>query len=318
MENSSMLGKPLIGLDTSGLNRLAKASDSQPLAAGLRVGYRVCLNGLSVDELWATEELELRDKFLGFCRHISPEGIICLAHAGLIIQNMVAVFAHDPNAFDWKRVDVRLRVYEDAIARYEDYVTDEELSAQQRRFARETNKVFEDWFRKLRPELQAIYQRSGHKPHSYADVLKYSQEEGGVFWGFARELYRCAQEWNANPDGPDRSEGAARLPEPDHETIKRFLDACPPFRCVVLSFILTWYDRSLRGTHATPRFDAGRVDQFMAAYLPYVPQFITNDESQQTCLQEIANICGLTTQVRLYDDFYSGFMVVGATALETV
>jgi hypothetical protein len=56
----------------------------------------------------------------------------------------------------------------------------------------------------------------------------------------------------------------------------------------------------------------------MAAYLPYVPQFITNDESQQTCLQEIANICGLTTQVRLYDDFYSGFMVVGATALGTV
>jgi hypothetical protein len=309
-----MSEKPIIVFDTSGLNRLAKDSDSQPLVAALRVGYRVCLTAMSVDELLAAKKIEDRRVFFDYCRRISPEGIICLAPAGLIIQKMVAVFVHNPSAFNWKKVTICLKAYEDAIARYEDIIADEELSAEQRKFAKKTTDTFEDWFRNLRPELQAIYQNAGHEPHSYADVLKYSQEEGKVFWGFAKELYRCAQEWNAAPDGPNRSEGAARMPEPDDETIKRFVEACPPFRCVVLAFVLTWYDRSVRGTHAQPRFEAGRVDQYMAAYLPYFPQFITNDRPQQRCLQEISDVCGLGTQVRLYDDFCNGFVVVGNVA----
>lgn len=307
-----MSEKPIIVFDTSGLNRLAKDSDSKPLVAGLRVGYRVCLTAMSVDELLATKKIEDRRRFFDYCRQISPEGVICLAPAGLIIQKMVAVFSHNP-AFDWEKVTVCLKAYEDAIARYEDIVTDEKLSEEQRNFAKKTTDIFEDWFRNLRPELQAIYRNAGHEPHAYADVLKYSQEEGKVFWGFAKELYRSAQEWNAAPDGPNRSEEAERMPEPDDETIKRFVEACPPFRCVVLAFVLTWYDRSVRGTHAQPRFEADRVDQYMAAYLPYFPQFITNDEPQQRCLREISAVCGLGTQVCLYDDFYNGF-VVGAVA----
>jgi len=52
----------------------------------------------------------------------------------------------------------------------------------------------------------------------------------------------------------------------------------------------------------------------MSAYLPYFPQFITDDPNQQSSLQEIATVCGLNTQVRLYDDFYTGFMVMGKSA----
>lgn len=136
---------------------------------------------------------------------------------------------------------------------------------------------------------------------------------GGIVWGFAKELYRTAQEWNASFDSadgpdPDRKE-SERIPIPDDDTIKRFLNACPPFRCVVLAFILVWYDRSVRGDGAQPRFEAKNIDHFMSAYLPYFPQFITDDEDQYKSLQEIANVCGLNTQVRLYDDFYDGFTV---------
>jgi hypothetical protein len=80
----------------------------------------------------------------------------------------------------------------------------------------------------------------------------------------------------------------------------------------VLAFILTWYDRCLRKIHDGPKFKAGRVDQFMAVYLPYCHQFVTNDKDQQKCLQEIAKLCGLKTQVRLYAEFYGSFMVLAS------
>jgi hypothetical protein len=268
-----------------------------------------------MDELLATPELKDRTKFFDYCRKISPDGIICLASAGLIIQKMITIFSRDANSFDWTQVPVGLKAYEDAIARFEDIVEDEELSAEQRSFAEKTNTAFEEWFSKLRPELQEIYKKAGRKPHGYADVLRLAQEEGGIFWGFAKELYRTAQEWNFSPDGPDpEREGPARMSAPGDDTIKKFVSSCPPFRCVVLAFILTWYDRSVREADTGPRFKAGRVDQFMSAYLPYFPQFITNDGPQRKCLQEVAYVCSLNTQVRLYDDFYNGFLVMGKSA----
>jgi hypothetical protein len=313
-----MSGKPIIVFDTSGLNRLAKDADSQPLVAGLRAGYRVCLTAMSIDELLATPEVEDRTKFFDYCRRISPDGIVCLASAGLIIQKMVATFSGNPDAFDWTQVTICLKAYEKAIARYEDIVTDEVLSEEQRNFAKKVKKTFEAWFRNLKPELRAIYEKANAKPHPYAEVMKLSQEDGGVFWGFAKELYRTAQEWNTVGDSldvpdPDRKE-SERIPVPDDETIKRFVDACPPFRCVGFGFILMWYHRSLRGDGAEPRFEAGNIDHFMAAYLPYFPQFITDDENQHKSLHEIASVCGLTTQVRMYGDFYNGFMVMGKSA----
>jgi hypothetical protein len=53
----------------------------------------------------------------------------------------------------------------------------------------------------------------------------------------------------------------------------------------------------------------------MSGYLPYFPQFITNDGPQQRCLQEVASVSGLGTHVRPYDDFYQEFMVIGASTI---
>lgn len=302
-------------LDTSAVNKLAKEPDAQPLIAGLRCGYDVGLTAMSVDELLAPSKAEYRSKFFACCRQISRE-VVCLMPAGLLVQQMVASYVLNPTGFDWTRVNIRLKIYEDAIKRDEEIVTDEALSAEQRDFAEKTDETFESWFTDLRPKLQEIYEKAKQRPHAYEDVVRLSQEPGGVLWGFAKELYRSAQEWNAVPAGldPERKE-SERMPGPDDETVKEFVNACPPFRAVVLAFILTWYDRCLREVHNDPKFKAGRVDQFMAVYLPYCHQFITNDKDQQKCLQEIANLCGLKTRVRLYDDFYGGFMVLGTSAI---
>ena len=95
---------------------------------------------MSVDELLATPKVEDRTKFFDYCRRISPDGIICLASAGLIIQKMVATFSRNPDAFDWMHVTICLKAYEDAIARYEEIVTDEKLSEEQRNFAKKVKK----------------------------------------------------------------------------------------------------------------------------------------------------------------------------------
>jgi len=307
--------KPIIVFDTSALNKLAKEADALPLAAGLRAGYRVCLTAMSVDELLASKSVQEKAEFFQQCRKISPDGIVCLMPTGMLLRQMVASYSQQPDRFDWRKINVRIKEYEDALSRFEDFLLDEKLAEEQRGFAKQTSATFEKWFRNLRPQLQTIYRVAGEQPHAYHDVLKYSLEDGGVFWGFAKELYRVAQEWRASPDGPSRPEGIERISLPDDETIKTFVNSCPPFRCVVTAFILTWYDRSVRGTHAQPRFEAGRVDQFMSAYLPYFPQFITHDEPQQRCLQEVVRACGLSTQVRPYEDFYNGFMVFGTSVI---
>lgn len=298
--------------DTSGINRLAKDSDSEPLIAALGCGYNVGLTAMSVDELLAPRNVEYRKRFVHCCLQISQE-VVCLMQAGLLIQTMIANYSRNPDAFNWTLVNVRLKFYEDALIHGEEIFTDEELSAEQRKFAEERSATFEDWFTKLRPKLQKIYEDAGEKPHAYTEVLRLSQDEGGIIWGFAKELYRGAQEWNIAPDGPvpNRNE-SERIPAPDDEIVKRFVNACPPFRAVVIAFMLTWYDRCLRENHAVPKFKAGCVDQYMAVYLPYCHQFITNDQDQQKCLQEVASICGLNTQVSLYDNFYKGFMVLAS------
>jgi hypothetical protein len=82
--------KPIIVFDTSGLNRLAKDADSQPLVAGLRAGYRVCLTAMSVDELLATPKLEDRIKFFEYCRRISPDGMYDGFYSGFMVMGKSA------------------------------------------------------------------------------------------------------------------------------------------------------------------------------------------------------------------------------------
>lgn len=297
--------------DTSGVNKLAKEPLAQPLIAGLKIGYDVGLTAMSVDELLGPSKVEYRKKFFQCCRQISRE-VVCLMPSGFLIQQMIAAYSRDPRIFDWTRVNARLKDYENAIMRDEDIITDELLSAEQRNFAKKTSDTFEEWFTNLRPKLQEIYEKAKQKPHAYADVIRLSQEKGGVFWGFAKELCRGAQEWNAAPDGPDRTGQVERISAPDDETVEKFVNACPPFKAVVFAFVLTWYDRCLREVHAEPKFQAGRVDQFMSAYLPYCHQFITNDRDQQKCLQEVATLCGLKTQVHLFEDFYKDFVILAS------
>ncbi len=65
------------------------------------------------------------------------------------------------------------------------------------------------------------------------------------------------------------------------------------------------YERTIREDEA-PAF-AGRNDLFMAVYLPYCDEFISNDHLQQKALREVVSIAQLQTSVRWHKEFAGQF-----------
>jgi hypothetical protein len=56
-------------------------------------------------------------------------------------------------------------------------------------------------------------------------------------------------------------------------------------------------------------YDAGALDLFMAAYLPYCDRFVTNDDGQCAALSLVAERVGLATQVWTYGAFREALLV---------
>jgi hypothetical protein len=50
-------------------------------------------------------------------------------------------------------------------------------------------------------------------------------------------------------------------------------------------------------------YKAGRLDLFMATYLPYCDLFVTGDEGRENALSVIATEVGVSTRVMSYSEF---------------
>ena len=74
----------------------------------------------------------------------------------------------------------------------------------------------------------------------------------------------------------------------DEESIRLFYDLCPPFRAMVVTMLISQYDRCFRDiSKGEPSLRAGRVDTLMATYLPYCNIFVSEDPSQVNLLREV-------------------------------
>lgn len=157
---------------------------------------------------------------------------------------------------------------------------------------------FEMIWATLRPKLEEVFTRHGEsRPTSFAEILPHAIGDSGLIWGIGKGLY----------------DKIARTPATD-ESIRDFVNRCPPFRCVLYAFLMTWYDRSLRALPDGEKFHAGRNDQFAAVYLPYADVYITAEGKgeQERCLAEIARSVHPQTKVVSYDDFCASLMVLTA------
>ncbi len=295
-----MLNRPVIVLDTSVHNRMMQDGlQSEAIFAALQTGYIVRIIGIGIEELMATPDCETRTRLIASAARLMNGPFDCLLPQDEIGTRLVRAYEADPLHFQWGRVDITSPEYTAELTKrtltandaFADYV---------RRNLLDSSKQFETTWSKLRSKLEEIYQRDGSpRPLTFGEVIPQAIGENGLFWGVAEDLYNLA----------------ARTPASDG-TIRHFVEACPPFRCLVHAILMAWYDRSLREYQGGERFRACRNDLFMAIYLPYCNQFISAEKNgqQSKCLAEVARLANVATLVRSYDDFCSGLLVPVAAA----
>jgi hypothetical protein len=280
---------PRIIFDTSGLNKMEDGGPaSEPLMKALESGFEVILTAMSADEIIATKKPNRREALLSrFGRLLYSATCIWPPHE--IIRALVSAHSTNPNQFDWAKVHVRAREYETAIPRRD---FPEVLYAQTREYQLKAPKEFQEMWKKLRPELDAILAKDPSKrPSSYREAVTISVMDGGVLWGIGRGLYRYVS-------GSELTEAEVRA----------FMDVCPPFRAACYGLVMAWYNGSLRVQDGTPT--AGRNDLMMAVYLPYCSRFVTADEPQRKELREIGTEAQIDCEILSFEEFDLSFAVV--------
>ena len=175
-------------------------------------------------------------------------------------------------------------IFDDEVsALFEEDADYERVSLEQRISAVETAGQFDEVFLAPRP----IFQR-----------LRETEKES---WSkSAAELAQALQK----PGGAYRAKATFFV-------IGRFVRECPPFRALLAAIVFAQYERSI-SEEVKPKL-AGRNDLFMAGYLPYCDEFISNDHPQQQALRKIVSMAELPTSVRWYKEF-SGQLSLSSAA----
>jgi len=286
-----MTNRKRLIFDTSGINRFAEDRKSaDPLIAGLISGYVVRVTATSVEESIATDNPEKRSRLLEVCKElIKGEGGEIIRPFHWITEELITEFERN-GAVHWGNISLRLPAYEREVALRE--VIDDQVAAQERAHAANVKATFETVFTDARPHFEKLF-RTGKesRPTSVADLVGRLQGAGGAFWNFGQGLY----------------ERVAKR-KPDEDTIRRFIAECPPFHALLLAICVAQYDLAIREEDGT-KPSSHRNDLFMAVYLPYCDEFVSDDRGQQGRLREIVSLCKLTTRVRWYREFRDSFEV---------
>jgi hypothetical protein len=278
--------------DTSAINWLADDPDARALIAGLQSGFYPSIPFTTIAEAAATTDAARRMHLLRVCGALVSSGD-CIDPVGEVIRKLVAHF-EESAPFDWAKARIDVPEAQDAIARAEIFTDD--LSALEREQSRASEKAFRTTYDDAKPEFDRLFASGSEDvPRSVSELVTLLQKPGGAFWNMAQKIY-------------DRV--AARAA--DDATIRRFTDACDPFRAMMIAIVAAQFDRCMKPSNGGPSLRAGRTDTFMAIYLPYCDEFVTSDPRQLECFKEVALIARLRVSVRTYEDFRRG-LLVGAT-----
>jgi hypothetical protein len=286
----------IISFDTSAHNRLVEGGPlSEPVLAGLKSGLFFRFVGLSLEEMVATSDPTKRAALFTYCARLQDGMTECIYPHNELIKRLIEEHYKNPAAFNWKTVDVKAQEYEQAI-RSRELVDDEKLSAEQRAELKRQRKEYEAMFANIRPDLKEVFAKHGEAPPpTFREAIVRLQSEGSLIWSMGKLLY-------------DRAAGT----DASAATITQFMEVCPPFRALIYSLLMSWYDLAVRG-ETGEKFEAGRNDLFMAVHLPYCDKFVTAEKNreQEKCLREVAAVAGLETEIMSYDDFCNSVLVMG-------
>jgi hypothetical protein len=282
--------KPPLIFDNSAVNRLADDPERGLLEAGIGAGFWFRLTGDTFGEVVATTDAARRKFLVDLCKHLVTTGDCLLPHDELL-ENVIKKHSKG-GSYDWRAVGVRCKEYEDELARQE-FINDN-IAAAQRRFSADVGNEFAEIYERARPHFQKLFRRRSASPPSLSGLVEALQMPGGAFWSLGAGGYRKAT-------GTTLGEAATR----------GFVDACPPFRALLVALCVAQHQRSVQNPRQK---SAGVFDLYASVYLPYCEEFVTADPIQQEALRQVASLAKLTAKVRSYADLRAAILPRGSGA----
>lgn len=245
------------------------------------------LTETNLAEVGSTADSALRAKLLNACQRVMCAGE-CIGPYHWIVEQQAKLHATRPDLYEWGRVDIRLRVLENEVARPE-FLTDDSLAGEMYADFKATQKEFKRVYRDAREKFPIPDE--DRKDITVEDVINLSVMQKS-HWGLAGDIY---ERYSGKRLGEDEA--------------RAFAKACPPFEAMLLSTCIAQYDLAVQHIRAPRLYDAGRVDLMCSAYLPYCDRFVTNDPGQFNALTAIVKRMGLGTQVITYEDFCRSWLL---------
>lgn len=274
--------EPIIIFDTSALNALFDDPEYGTLKAGIVTGYRTYLTETCVAEQVANENTAERSFRLDCMQRLLQNGC-CILPFHEIVERLAREFVGDPIRFDWTRLNVRFRECEQELIRRS--VTTDAVSQEQREQAFRASKQFNRIYQQASQAVRNQFTENVLSDRK--EFIRFFRDGNGPTWGIGKGLFDKAIKEQSS-----------------EQTFKAFCDSCPPFRALLWALALSEYDRCVRDpNNGEASMKAGRVDTFMAAYLPYCSHFVTRDKLQRRLLAQVVEQAGLQTSVLSYPEF---------------
>jgi hypothetical protein len=267
--------------DTRAINKLAVDVDGDAIIRTLPLLYLVGITETSLSEIIATKNADGRTALLDVLKRLLACGK-CIMPFNWIIEEQAKAYRGDSSGYDWRRLNVRVPMAEQEIARQE-FLHD--LSEQTRREMKQWDKEFEKIFRDVKPAFQNLFVARQARP-SIRDVTEKLLGDGGAHLEIGANLF----------------ERAASV-RPTVKETKDFIERYPPFKALLLALCFSQYDRCIRDAKEPSLGKAGRNDMLSAVYLSYCRVFVTNDSGHCNAMNVVAELAGLDTAVLMYDTF---------------
>jgi hypothetical protein len=273
--------------DTSVMNHLVDDSEYEAIRAALNAAFVVFIPETVIGELVATTDGEKRSRLLNASRALISNGQFIHSFA-VLVKNMERTFDANPQQFDWRRTPIQ---FHEAGSYLAHNIVSDEISEQQRL---QSQTLLADWitpFRRMGEHLTNVIEERGLERPSLDEAMTGFVRDGGSFWIWARMLY-----WR-----DDRSEA-------DEQTVRAFVEVCPPFRVMLTALLIAQYDRCFRDINLEGSLRAGRCDTLMSFFLPYCDVFLTDDIRHEALFRETIRFARVPCEVMSLEKFRASFM----------
>jgi hypothetical protein len=244
-------------------------------------------------------DVALKMQFAGDC--ILPFHYLLINHARAFVCE---------EKYDWTLVNCRGNNLKEAILEERHSLSDL-LIQDQGKQSRDLEKEYKQRLKELRERLQGDQWKDRFK--TFDDFINFAFADDGPYWieasAHAKRALQSYVDDQENKDAPDlriiqklkNAENTFSL-----QDAMRFAQSSPPFKAHIYGIAISAYSRvhdpSLNSRQRASA--AGRVDTFMAVYLPYCRYFVTNDSGQFDCHKKVASLTGNKTDIFMYREFW--------------